>query len=256
MGWVEVIFFLVFHFCGSDSRYDKNFQQLHFGVGATRSTPAILEPAQSVYGGAGGVYQRDCWVPAGLVRVRHDLYNGIVDRFHWMANVFSKLKNHGIRGRIMEIRLLSREMFFRWGSSLLILVALVAAATMMMAAPTTLSDYNRQASLQLDQRQQELDKQLTQIQNETDVQLKKIQDASDKRLAELDKKTKRVMRDLGFNLRIVHRDTALTGLLADYESLPIPEEYVTRLAESPEITKMSISWRRLSAWFALMTNQG
>ena len=138
----------------------------------------------------------------------------------------------------MEIKLLSREMFFRWGSSLLILVALVAAATMMMAAPTTLSDYNRQASLQLDQRQQELDEQLTQIQGETDEQLKQIQDASDKRLAELDKKTKRTMRDLGFNLRIVHRDTALTGLLADYESLPIPEEYVTRLAESPEITKI------------------
>lgn len=138
----------------------------------------------------------------------------------------------------MELRLLSREMLFRWGNSLLILVALLAAATIMMAAPTTLSDYNRQASLQLDQRQQELDEQLNQIHKQTDAQLAQIQEAADQRLAQLDKKTKRVMRDLGFNLRIVHRDTALTGLLADYEALPIPEQHVTRLAESPEITKI------------------
>ena len=46
------------------------------------------------------------------------------------------------------------------------------------------------------------------------------------------------MRDLGFNLRIVHRNTNLARLFANFESFPMPEEYIKRLANSPEITKI------------------
>jgi ABC-type lipoprotein release transport system permease subunit len=46
------------------------------------------------------------------------------------------------------------------------------------------------------------------------------------------------MRDLGFNLRIVHKNTDLSELYAFFEFVDMPESYVTTLAESPEITKI------------------
>ena len=49
----------------------------------------------------------------------------------------------------------------------------------------------------------------------------------------------RIMRDLGFNLRIVHRDTDMNKLYANFVALDMPEEYVKRLAESPQITKIA-----------------
>ena len=46
------------------------------------------------------------------------------------------------------------------------------------------------------------------------------------------------MRDLGFNLRIVHKNTDLTQLFAKFVSFDMPESYVNKLAGSPEITKI------------------
>jgi cell division protein FtsX len=46
------------------------------------------------------------------------------------------------------------------------------------------------------------------------------------------------MRDLGFNLRILHRNTDMTKLYANFVAFDMPEEYVQRLAESPKITKI------------------
>jgi putative ABC transport system permease protein len=46
------------------------------------------------------------------------------------------------------------------------------------------------------------------------------------------------MRDLGFNLRIVHANTDLGQLYANFVSFDMPEVYVQKLADSPEITKI------------------
>jgi putative ABC transport system permease protein len=65
-----------------------------------------------------------------------------------------------------------------------------------------------------------------------------MQADAESNLAELDSRTKRIMRDLGFNLRIVHRNTDLGKLYAGFVAYEMPEDYVQRLAESPEITKI------------------
>jgi hypothetical protein len=54
-------------------------------------------------------------------------------------------------------------------------------------------------------------------------------------LSELDKKTIRIMRDLGVNLRIVHRDTKLGDLYTDSVAVDFPEDYVQKLATAPQV---------------------
>jgi hypothetical protein len=99
---------------------------------------------------------------------------------------------------------------------LLSLLAMTAAAMLFIAGPTLMEGYKE----------------------ESDQQLRAMQVKADTDLANLDKRTKRIMRDLGFNLRIVHKNTDLSRLYASFVSFDMPESYVTTLAEAPEITKI------------------
>jgi ABC-type lipoprotein release transport system permease subunit len=113
-------------------------------------------------------------------------------------------------------KLLCREIAHRKMNFLLSLLAMTAAAMLFIVSPTLMGGYQR----------------------ESDQQLRAMQVKADTDLANLDKRTKRIMRDLGFNLRIVHKNTDLSRLYANFVSFDMPESYVTTLAESPEITKI------------------
>ncbi len=125
-------------------------------------------------------------------------------------------------------QLLCAELRHRKMNVLLSLLALIAAATLFVASPTLLHGY-----------QQESGRRLLAMQQETDNELQTMQEKAKSDLAELDTRTKRIMRDLGFNLRIVHQNTDLAELYANFVSYDMPEEYVKRLADSPEITKIA-----------------
>ncbi|MCA9123062.1 MAG: FtsX-like permease family protein [Planctomycetaceae bacterium] len=124
-------------------------------------------------------------------------------------------------------QLLCAELRHRRMNVILSLCALIAAATLFVASPTLLRGY-----------QQESGRRLAEMQQETDRELQAMQDKAKADLAELDTRTKRIMRDLGFNLRIVHQNTDLGQLYANFVSYDMPEEYVQKLAASPEITKI------------------
>ncbi|MFV1967325.1 MAG: ABC transporter permease [Pirellulaceae bacterium] len=135
-------------------------------------------------------------------------------------------------------RLLLAELWHRKMNVSLSLFALIAAATLFVAGPTLLAGYQRETNQRLVVMKQETEKALAQMQVETEAELVQMEKKAQGDLAELDQRTKQIMRELGFNLRIVHRNTDMTKLYADFVSFDMPEEYLTRLAESPEITKI------------------
>ena len=124
-------------------------------------------------------------------------------------------------------QLLTAELWHRKLNVTLSLLALVAAATLFVASPTLLRGY-----------QHESDQRLAAMQQETEQELKAMQAKANDDLANLDKRTKRIMRDLGFNLRIVHANTDLGQLYANFVAFDMPEDYIQKLADSPEITKI------------------
>ena len=136
------------------------------------------------------------------------------------------------------IRLLAAEILHRKTNFALSLCAVLAAATLFVAGPTLVRGYGRESQSRLQAMQRETEEKLVAMQRETDNELHRMQQEADKQLVELDTRTKRTMRDLGFNLRIVHRDTDMTQLYANLVALDMPEEYVQRLAESTQITKI------------------
>jgi hypothetical protein len=85
----------------------------------------------------------------------------------------------------------------------------------------------RESALQLKSLQAEADK----LQADTE----RMKHETEQVLAEMDKQTRRIMRDLGVNLRIVHRDTNMGNLYTDFVAVDFPEEYVQRLATSDQI---------------------
>lgn len=136
-------------------------------------------------------------------------------------------------------RLLLAELLHRKTNVALSLAALIAAATLFVAGPTLLNGYQRESARRLATMQKETERKLAEMQRETDAELLAMQRKADQDLAELNLRTQRIMRDLGFNLRIVSRDTDLNKLYANFVSLDMPEEYVKRLAQSPQITKIA-----------------
>lgn len=117
----------------------------------------------------------------------------------------------------MGFKLLLAEIRYRLGGSLLALLAIVVAAGLFVAGPTLLASYAEQSR----------------------VELAAHEKATKAELARLDDETRKIMLRLSFNVRIVHRDTDMTSLLADYAAVAMPEEYVERLAKSPKITKIA-----------------
>ena len=146
-------------------------------------------------------------------------------------------------------KLLYREIIHRKMNFLLSLVAMTAAATLFIAGPTLMSGYQRESDDELSamrtsvveklrEMRQGTEEKLGEIRQVTDKTLEQMQAKADVAMTDLDKKTKRIMRDLGFNLRIVHKNTDLSKLYASFVSFDMPESYVKMLAESPEITKI------------------
>ncbi len=135
-------------------------------------------------------------------------------------------------------QLLFAELRHRKMNVTLSLLALIAAATLFVASPTLLRGYQQESGRRLLVMQQETDRELQAMQQETEHELQAMQEKARTDLAELDTRTKRIMRDLGFNLRIVHQNTDLGQLYANFISYDMPEEYVQKLADSPEITKI------------------
>lgn len=117
----------------------------------------------------------------------------------------------------MTFKLLLSEIRYRLGGSLLALLAIAVAAGLFVAGPTLLASYARQ----------------------TRDEIAAHEAATKAELAKLDDETRKIMLRLSFNVRIVHRDTDVTSLLADYAAVDMPAEYVERLAKSPKINKMA-----------------
>ena len=124
-------------------------------------------------------------------------------------------------------RLIVTEIRFRAINSLLSLLAIIVAAALFVVGPTLISGYATDS-----------DEHLATLQTQTDqleAKTKEMQAETEKLLAEMDKQTKRIMRDLGVNLRIVHKDTNMGSLYTDFVAVDFPEDYVQRLAEAPQI---------------------
>jgi len=146
-------------------------------------------------------------------------------------------------------QLLKAELTYRKLNFAMSLFAVIAAAALFVASPTLLRAYKQESSTRMAAQQAETDSELETMQSETDAELATLQSETDQELQrmeteaeaalkDIDKRTKRIMRDLGFNLRIVDQRTDMTKLFANFESFPMPESYVQKLADAPEITKI------------------
>ena len=125
------------------------------------------------------------------------------------------------RGAEMNVfRLILAEIRFRWLNFVLSAAAVAVAAMLFLAGPTLIRGYATDAQQEL----AELEQQAQTMQEETKALL-----------AEMDRRTKRIMRDLGVNLRIVHKDTNFGSLYTDFVAVDFPDDYVDRLAEAPQI---------------------
>jgi len=157
-------------------------------------------------------------------------------------------------------KLLQAEILHRKSNVLLSVLALVAAATLFVASPLLMNGYGRESNKRLEEKRQQTEAELAKLRQqnaddlaamredtaaklaemrtETDNELERMQQDAKEQLAHLDKRTKRIMRDLGFNLKIIHQNTELSDFFAKHTAFDMPEEYVQRLADAPQITKI------------------
>lgn len=112
--------------------------------------------------------------------------------------------------------LILAEIRFRRVNFVLSVLAVLTAAAAFVSGPTLLSGFAR----------------------DTTDRLSAMEEQADEELAELDKQTIRIMRDLGVNLRIVHKDTNFGDLYTDYAARNFPEDFVERLATAESIENM------------------
>ena len=121
-------------------------------------------------------------------------------------------------------RLIIAEIAGRPLNFLLSLLVVVVAAVLFVAGPTIIHGYAADTK-----------QQLSELQDRTNQELSNLQKETDKQLAELDKRTIRIMRDMGINLRIVHKDTKFGDLYTDFVAVDFPEDYVQKLASAPQV---------------------
>ena len=125
------------------------------------------------------------------------------------------------------LRLILAETRFRILNFTLSLLAITIAASLFIAGPTIIRGYARDTREKL----AHLSADVAALENQTRTMKSSIA----KELGELDKKTRRIMRDLGINLRIVHRNTKMDSLYTNFVAEDFPEDYVNRLATAPQI---------------------
>ncbi|MBC8872007.1 MAG: FtsX-like permease family protein [Planctomycetes bacterium] len=118
------------------------------------------------------------------------------------------------------LNLILAEIRFRFVNFLLCLLVVVIAAALFIVGPTLISGYAEDTNEQL---------------SKLEAQAEQMEADTKKELAEMDKQTKRIMRDLGVNLRIVHKDTNMANLYTDFVAVDFPEDYVHRLAQAESI---------------------
>jgi len=169
----------------------------------------------------------------------------------WKRTPLFALKTHWFsmgRATMSTTRLILSEIRFRSVNFLLCLAAVVIAATLFITGPTLLGGYAADTQRELAALQAEAD------QLQSDMEQKKKE--TEAILADMDKQTKRIMRDLGVNLRIVHRDTNLSNLYTDFVAVEFPEEYIQKLAAAEQIEtivhliatlQQKIKWRERTA---------
>ncbi len=126
--------------------------------------------------------------------------------------------------------LILAEIRFRTVNFVLCVLAVAIAAALFVIGPSLISGYARDTRQQL----AELQSQAEQLQQES----VRMQAETEALLTQMDTETKRIMRDLGVNLRIVHRDTNMGDLYTDFLAVDFPEDYVQRLAQSEHIETM------------------
>jgi putative ABC transport system permease protein len=117
-------------------------------------------------------------------------------------------------------------------------LAVVAASALFVAGPTIIASHRDETNRLIEKKEKELVASWLEKDAQRAESLSKLQAEQDTDLALQDKKISRAMRDLGFNLRIMHKDTNLNNLYVDFKAEDMPEEYVQRLAASPELTKV------------------
>jgi len=135
--------------------------------------------------------------------------------------------------------MIAAEIRHRPGSFALAVVAAVVAVALFVVGPTLLASYQADTRARLAEQQAAADKELAAIAAATEAKLAQMQAAADAQLAAREKETIQIMRDLGFNLRIFHKNTNPSRLLAGFESFDMPEEYVERLAKAEALTKVA-----------------
>jgi hypothetical protein len=103
--------------------------------------------------------------------------------------------------------MLLAEIGYRKLNFALSLLAVTVAVALFVAGPVLIEGYRQETEVQLDQ---------------------------------LDDRTRRYMRDMGFNLMIVHRDNDMSDFWAtDFAQKTMPQEYVERLANDEQLTKVN-----------------
>ncbi len=136
------------------------------------------------------------------------------------------------------LKLITSEIRFRFVNFLLCLMAVIIAAALFMVGPTLIAGYEKDTNEQLRRFQEDTNKQLKELGEEADLmkaETEEMKKETEEVLAQMDKQTKRIMRDLGVNLRIVHKDTNMANLYTDFMAVDFPEEYVHKLATAESI---------------------
>jgi putative ABC transport system permease protein len=128
------------------------------------------------------------------------------------------------------LNLIVAEIRFRFLSFLLSLAAVVIAATLFVVGPTLIAGYAAATNVQLEKLNAETER----LQAETE----KMQGETVKVLAAMDDQTRRIMRDMGVNLRIVHKDTNMGDLYTNFVAVDFPEDYVQRLTQAKNVETM------------------
>jgi putative ABC transport system permease protein len=105
-----------------------------------------------------------------------------------------------------RFKLLWSEIAYRPASFALAALAIAIATALFVASPTLLEAYSR----------------------DTTAELKRLED-----------ETRKIMLKLGFNLRIIHKDADRTAMRTEFTLPTMPEEYVERIAKSPQLTKVA-----------------
>lgn len=119
------------------------------------------------------------------------------------------------------------------------LLAVVVAAALFVAGPSLVESYRADTEARLAERSKSAEEKLAEMRKSSALHLAGMKKQAEAEIAKVEKETIQIMRDLGFNLRIFHKNTDPGRLLASFQAFDMPEEYVTRLATSSELTKVA-----------------